>query len=259
MKWELILGPSDTSPIDVHEMDLPLPGLRAGLAGLRIATVSDLHFGRFAHENYTRRVVREIMARRPDMILLLGDMINGQPSQQQKCARLIAPLIAPMGVIGILGNHEHYSGWCKAAQAYRQIGVDILINEHRVIRRDGAAVILAGIDDHGQGKPSITAALDGADRDLPTILLSHNPDEAEHVPQNVHVDVMLCGHTHGGQIVPFGKPILTQTSHRRYWTGWVEGPRCRVYINRGVGFVGLPIRLNCRPEIPIFKLAALEK
>ena len=255
MSWDLLWGkPSERTPIDVHELELPLADLAKGLAGARLAVVSDLHYGRFAGDAYARRVVREVMACRPDLICLLGDLINGQASECARCAAVLADLRAPLGVFGVLGNHEHYGGWRTALDVYCEIGVQVMLNEHQVIRRNGAAMVLAGIDDHRRGRPDIAAALAGADPALPAVVLSHNPDPAHGIPADVRVDVMLSGHTHGGQVVLFDHPILTRTRHRQYFRGWAQGPRCRVYTNRGVGVVGLPLRLNARPEIPIFRL-----
>ena len=255
MSFDLQLGKPDArTPIDVHEMDLPLADLAGGLEGARLAVMSDLHYGRFILNGYAARVVREVMAKRPDMICLLGDLINGHPSECARCAAVLADLRAPLGVFAVLGNHEHYGGWRTAVEAHRQIGVQVLLNERHVVQRDGASLVLAGVDDHRRGRPDIATALRGADPAMPAIVLSHNPDQAHCIAADVRVDVMLSGHTHGGQIVLFGRPILTQISHRQHWRGWSKGPRCRVYTNRGVGLVGVPVRLNARPEIPIFRL-----
>jgi uncharacterized protein len=255
MSWELLWGHLDhNTPIDVHELELPLANLAQGLEGTRLAVMSDLHYGRFARDGYAARLVAELMAVRPDVICLLGDLVNGQASECAPCARVLSGLSAPLGVYAVIGNHEHYGGWRTAVEAYRHIGLRVLLNEHTLLCRDDACLVLAGVDDFRNGRPDVPAALKNAPEGLPAILLSHNPDLAEYLPDEPRIDVILSGHTHGGQVVPFGRPIITRNRHKQYWRGWAQGPRCPVYTNRGVGVTGLPLRLNCRPEIPIFRL-----
>lgn len=257
MKFEILRGPpGPQTPVDVHDVAIPVTGLPAPLEGFRIAVVSDLHYGRFVREAFTRRIIDLVHAQRPDLVLLPGDMVNHMAGHASPCARLLAALRAPCGVLASLGNHDHYAGRRTIRGAFEEAGIPVLVNAHRVVARGGARFTLAAIDDWRVGEPDFAAALRGADPADPVVLMSHNPDAAEHLPQGARVDLMVSGHTHGGQVTLFGRPIVTRIQHRRYARGLVRGPRCLVYTSRGVGMVGAALRVSCRPEVPILRLTA---
>ena len=259
MSLEVLWGrPNKATPIDIHEVRIPIVNLARPLQGLRLAMISDLHYGHYVLDDYAGYVTELVNAESPDVVLLLGDLVNNRPDQIAPCAKALSQLRAPLGVLGCLGNHEYYAGPRTAARTYRDGGIDILINSHRCIAVGDAELVIAGLDDHRLGRPDSRTALEGVDGELPAILMCHNPDHAECLDGSVRVDLMVCGHTHGGQIVLGDRPILTRTRYRRYWRGLVPGPHCRVYTSRGVGVVALPIRVNCRPEIPIFRLEIAE-
>ena len=254
MDWDVLWGrPDKNTPIDVHEVPIVIDDLSAGLEGLRIAAISDLHFGRYVFDEFAARVVELTNRARPDIICILGDMVNNRPMQYAKCANFLCDLRAPLGIFGCLGNHDHYAGPRTAVREFGRAGIEILRNQSRRIAVDGAELTIAGLDDLECGLPDPAAALAGADADTPTVCMSHNPDMAEHLPDR-RVDLLLCGHTHGGQIVYNGRPVITRIQNRQYASGLARGPRCWVYTTRGVGVVGLPLRINCRPEIPIIRL-----
>lgn len=255
-----LLGrPDEHTPIDVHEVPIPILALPAGLEGLRIAVVSDLHFGRFVREAYTQHVIRLTHQQRPDLIVLPGDIINHLGQHARPCAAVLRQLHAPLGVLACLGNHDHFAGWRTVTHAMREAGVDVLQNEHRRLRTaSGAELIVAGVDDWKHGKPDLDAAFTGVDGQLPVILLAHNPDQAENISGGYRIDLTICGHTHGGQITLLGRPMVTRVRHRKYWRGLVQGPHGLVYTSRGVGMVGLPVRVGSRPEIPILRLQRAE-
>ena len=256
MSFEVLWGrPDGATPIDVHDVPVPIAGLAAGLDGFRLAVLSDLHFGRFVRDGYARRVVGLINAERPDAILTLGDLVSSRYSRTESCAEVLAELRAPRGVLGCLGNHEYYVGARFTAESFRRAGIDVLVNAHRRLRAAGGAeLVVAGLDDHRRGRPDERKALAGVDADLPVILMCHNPDRAEMLPDGIRVDLMLSGHTHGGQIVVSHRPVFTRIKCRKYSSGLAQGPRCQVYTSRGVGMVALPLRINCRPEIPVIRL-----
>ena len=252
---ELLWGrPDGRTAVDVHEVDIPLPDWPAALDGLRLAVLSDLHYGRFVFEPYTRRLVELVNASTPDLILLPGDTVNHLSQQVQPAAALLGGLRAPLGVWASLGNHDYYAAPRTVARGLEAAGIRVLVNQHVRLTLAGAEFILAGVDDRNHGRPDVRAALDGAAGALPVVLLSHNPDVAEELDSAGRVDLMVSGHTHGGQITLFGRPVVTRTRHRRYWRGLVRGPRCWVYTSRGVGMVGVPLRIGSRPEVPILRL-----
>jgi len=257
MSFEILWGqPNERTPIDVHEVPISIADLAAPLEGFRLAVVSDLHYGRLVDTVYARRVVETVNAQEPDAVAVLGDLIDLSRRHLERCARIAAGLRGRFGVFACMGNHEYLTDGEAAAREYRRAGLDLLVNDHRRVTIDGADLVLVGLDDLREGRPDPVAAAEGVDGRWAVIVLAHNPDHAEHLDGIGRVDLMLSGHTHGGQISPWGRPIVTQTRYRRYARGLSAGPRCPVYTTRGVGVTRLPIRICCRPEIPIIRLTA---
>ncbi len=249
-------APDEQTPIDVHEVEIPIADGLDGAEGLRIAVVSDLHFGRIVSAGFAARVVRITNELQPDIIVLLGDMIDRNQRHIGPCAEILADLRAPAGVFGCLGNHDHRAGGRHATEAFAAAGVDMLNNEHRRVRHGSVELIIAGVDDATTDRSDPAAATAGVDGRAPVILLSHNPDAADDLGGVERIDLMLCGHTHGGQIRLFGRAPITGIRNRAYACGLAHGPRCPVYTSRGLGFTRLPLRVDCRPELPVIRLVA---
>ena len=137
----------------------------------------------------------------------------------------------------------------------RNAGVTVLDNACAIVRRDGQSLCIAGVEDPWHGHPSTERALDGLDEDVCRVLLCHNPDYAEEMPARPRVDLMLAGHTHGGQVkIPFGPRPRLPIDYKKYGAGLVRGPHCPVYVTRGIGMIAPPVRFNCRPEVAIITL-----
>jgi hypothetical protein len=229
-----------------------IAGLRSPL---RLVFAADLHAGPFAGGRELERWADAIVAERPDLVALGGDLLDhlaGEAARRDLLSAL-GGLWAPHGVWAVLGNHDHHGAGDLAAFRGRleDVGVKVLVNESARPRDD---VVLAGIDDLSQGRPDLDAALRGRRPGAATILLSHNPDVLPEVP--VDVDVTLAGHTHGGQVcLPGGVPIVTSSRHgRRFASGWVRAP-ARGYVTRGLGVGWLPVRLFCPAELTVLELA----
>jgi predicted MPP superfamily phosphohydrolase len=232
-----------------------IPSLPPEWDGVRIAHLSDLHAGWMCGLEYLRRAVAAANAASPDLAVLTGDHVSWPSALTPEFTDLLAELQAPEGKFAILGNHDHTCGARRVTAALREAGIDVLTDRHRLLDRGGRKLCLAGVDDLKHGRPDLAAALDGVDPAVPRILLAHNPDYAESMPAQPRVDLMLCGHTHGGQIrPPFGPAPWVSLRHRRYAEGLVRGRHCLVYTTRGIGMVYLPFRLNCRPELPVITL-----
>ena len=253
---EILLGSADRhTPIECRQASIHLGRLPAGLAGIRLAIVSDLHYGRFIRDEYVRRVVETVNAARVDVVCLVGDLIEKYPSEARRVGKILQRLRARLGVFGCLGNHEHFArAPRKIATIYRHYGVDLLINQHRRLTVGGGHLVLAGVDDLRKGRADTRKALAGVNGADPVVLMAHSPDQAEAIPDGLGVDLILSGHTHGGQVVLGGRALVTHTVHKQYTEGLSQGPRCPVYVTRGVGTVMIPIRVNCRPEIAILRL-----
>ena len=223
--------------------------------GVRIAHLTDLHAGWICGLDYLRRVVALTNAALPDIVVLTGDTVSRRGAVTPALTAVLRELKAPEGKFAVLGNHDHDCGAERVTAALREAGMDVLTNRRRLLDRTGQKLCLAGVDDVRQGRPDLPAVLGAVDPAVPRVLLTHNPDYAAHMPPRPRVDLMLCGHTHGGQIrLPFGPAPWVSLRHREYAEGMVRGPHCLVYTSRGIGMAYLPIRFNCRPELPVLTL-----
>jgi predicted MPP superfamily phosphohydrolase len=223
--------------------------------GATVALLADLHAGSRLGWDYLRRVGGVVNDARPDVVALVGDFVNWYGHATPELAEVLGELRAREGRFAVLGNHDHRADAAGVTAALAAAGIEVLSNAHRLLSRRGQQLCLAGVDDYRHGRPDARAALTGVPEATPRVLLCHNPDYAEDLPPALRVDLMLCGHTHGGQIrSPAGSAPFLSVRYRKYGHGLVRGPRCRVYTTRGIGAAHLPLRLNCRPELPILTL-----
>jgi len=222
---------------------------------VRFAHLTDIHLGRLIGLDYVRQAVAMTNDAAPDIIVLTGDFVSRKRTINADYAKVLGRLRAKEGKFAVLGNHDHWADAPGLVSVLASAGISTLTNAHRLLRRDGQDLCLAGVDDLWAGRPDLEQALAGVDSDVPRILLCHNPDYAEKMASRPRVDLMLAGHTHGGQV---RLPLLGQTRlpirWRKYAAGLATGPQCPVYTCRGLGMVGVPIRLNCRPELAIVTL-----
>jgi predicted MPP superfamily phosphohydrolase len=245
-----------------YRQELILDKLPRAMDGFRIVQISDIHAGSFPDHRPFQEVRRIIESERPDAVVITGDFVNQKPREMELIAGEFERLRAPYGVMASLGNHDHYNTPEEHRQlvsGIRQMGVDLLINQHRRIGVDGASLVIAGTDNTGfrQTYARLDDALNGVDAHEPVILLAHDPtfwDRA--VVDKAQVDVMLSGHTHGGQ---FGVQVLgfewSPAQHiYRQWAGHYSKGRQQLYVNRGIGTVGPPLRIGIAPEITVFTL-----
>jgi len=177
------------------------------------------------------------------------------------CSKALSQLRAPLGVYGVLGNHDFWSGQ-ESVKAIcgtlsEQIGVIWLRNRNVELEKGGASFNLLGVDDFWESSCSLASACKGVDKDSIKILLSHNPDINDDIAAlNERIDLVLSGHTHGGQVaMPFiGQPVMPSKFGQKYRMGLVRDGERQTYISRGVGCLLAPIRLNCLPEATVITL-----
>ena len=253
-------------PVWLEENDLTIPvrDLSPDLEGLTIAHLTDFHDGPQLPADYFHEVIDRTNRRRPDLIALTGDYIHHGFGSVEASASKLGRLQAPMGVFGVLGNHDfsvrnatgirRHRGLHQAiADALRSKGIRVLRNEGLVLGEGDRRIGLAGIDDLWSRECDPQAALGHLPVDLPRILLAHNPQTAELLGAH-RSDLMLSGHTHGGQVdwPGLGRVFLSGKS-RRMAAGLHQHPSGPVYVNKGVGF-GWRLRFGVRPEVAFLRL-----
>jgi uncharacterized protein len=255
--------------IDVSHRDVPLRGLSAGFDGMRIAQLSDIHMDHFTEPFFLRRVIERINQEKPDAVFLTGDYVtcNGAPDRRVheaawQCAGFLKEL-ACKSIYAVLGNHDVTAGAAELESALASAGIAVLRNSYLPIERGGGRVWLAGLDDPVIGRPDIDVAVPEPIRNVrnePVMLLCHAPDYAVRVQSHragQSVDLMLSGHTHGGQIrLPLIGALVLPPLGEKFDQGWFQLGRMGLYVNRGIGTIGVPFRLDCPPEITIFTLRA---
>jgi|YNPMSStandDraft_2_1061718.scaffolds.fasta_scaffold01528_4 hypothetical protein len=243
------------------------PRLPAAFEGFRILQLSDLHMTHLGRRE--RAIGRIVRGLRPDVVVLTGDL-----TQDEAAARELAGIVrgagAMEGAFAISGNADvrYPLVWAGVKRVLRDAGITVLENEHRLLRREEALMVLAGVEDPHTGLDDLRAALDGAPAGAFVLLLAHSPSIIVAAVE-AGCDLVLSGHTHGGQIVlPAYGPLLTRSGYgKRLSSGLFGGERLariirmdpgdtQVYISRGIGSSFLPLRLLCRPEVTLFELTA---
>ncbi|MDP9128493.1 MAG: metallophosphoesterase [Pseudomonadota bacterium] len=248
------VGQASTGPV-VRRVTIPIKGLPAAFAGVKIVQISDLHVGPTIRENYVQKVVDTANSLTPDLVALTGDFADGAVEDVGHHMAPLASLKAPLGTFFVTGNHEYYWGPAKWIAYFRSLGAQVLLNDHVVLRRDGAALILAGITDYSTAGMALnpsdpSKALKGAPNGLVKILLAHQP-ASYRAAQAAGFDLQLSGHTHGGQYFPFNFLIrFFQT----YYKGLNRAGSLWVYVNRGTGYWGPPLRAGVPAEITLLTL-----
>lgn len=241
--------------VRIDRPTMTLPRLAPEFQGLRVAFLTDLHHGPYTDLDYIQNCVRTANLLEPDVILLGGDYSLRDAKYIRPCFEVLAGLKAPLGVYGVLGNHDYWHGLKETKDGFRAAKIRELTNTGVWLERDGAKLRLAGVDDLWAGKPDVSAAVGDLSAQDVCVLMSHNPDVAETLTDS-RVGLVLSGHTHGGQVSfpGFTPPWVPSAYGGKYIRGRVEAPHTQVYISRGLGMAGVPVRLGNRPEINLVTL-----
>jgi hypothetical protein len=242
----------------LREIDVFLPGLAAGLDGLRILQVSDIHMGPFLSQSDLARVIDMGMESKPDLAVITGDLISTQGDPLDACIRQLARIKADAGVFGCMGNHEHYAhveDYTERAAA--RVGIRFLRGHAQQLQIGGATLNLAGVDHQWstRGKKYLAGAERMVAPGTLNLLLSHNPAVFP-VAARQGYNLMLSGHTHGGQInVEIYDQFVTPA---RFFTPYVYGlyhnRGATAYVTRGIGTIGIPARIGAQPEVSVIRL-----
>jgi predicted MPP superfamily phosphohydrolase len=249
--------------VDIVHRPIAIDNLPTAFNGYRIVQLSDIHLDEYTEPFFLEHIVNKVNTLNPDLVLLTGDFVTrgsitfiADKHAAHRCAEIIATLTAPLRY-GILGNHDVTVDAPMVIQALSSRGTPVLVNRYLPIERNGDRLWLCGVDDPGTSSPDLNLAIP-TKPDGPVILMAHEPDYADIVrahPRGPLVDLMLSGHSHGGQIrLPFLGPLILPPLGEKYPEGHYRFSRMQLYVNRGIGTVGLPFRLNCPPEITVIAL-----
>lgn len=259
----------------VKHIKISLKNLPASFHGLKILQLSDIHSGSFVSHSLVERGVKLALEQKPDVIFFTGDLVNNVAEEVEEYKKLFSTLKAPMGVFSVLGNHDYgdYVSWPSVAEKrnnlnkligiHKEMGWDILMNEHRILQRGKDKIAVLGIENWGaKGRfpkyGKMSEAVKGLGSVPVKLLLSHDPShwDAQVIPEYSDVDIMFSGHTHGFQ---FGVEVAgIKWSPVKYmyeqWAGLYQKGQQYLYVNRGFGYIGFPGRIGMPPEITLVEL-----
>ncbi len=246
-------GAWEATQVSVTRYELSSPELPEEFDGATVALVTDIHAGAVRSAGFTRDVVDLVEAEQPDLVVIAGDLVDGTASRYAQEVAPLAALTAPLGVFAVTGNHEMYRDTAAWVEEFRSLGLTVLENESTTVTRDGAQITLAGVHDRegtDRWAPDYDAALAGTDPGGYTLLLAHQPLQAESV-QGRGVDLQLSGHTHGGQMWPLNYLVPLQ---QPMVDGLEDVGDVPVLTSRGVGAWGAAVRVAAPPEVPVVTL-----
>lgn len=246
--------------LSVEEHTIRLTRLPATFRGMRIVQISDFHYAEYSEPYFLREMVDRVNRLRADMVVLTGDFVSTGPLPKSYsrrhavgCAEILSRITCPLRY-AILGNHDVAVGQQYVIGPLQDYGIPVLVNQAIPLERGGQRLWLAGLNSADEHKSRPEQAIPRAGGE-PMIVLAHEPDILPEIAQ-YKVDLMLSGHTHGGQVrLPFLPAMHLPPLGRRYVEGLFRHGQTQLYVNRGIGAVGVPFRLNCPPEITVLTLA----
>lgn len=255
--------------IEVKPLEIRLRSLPPAFEGMRIAQLSDIHLDEFTEPFLLRHSIDEINRIRPDAVFLTGDFISYEIASRKfaiksawQCGEILSELKCRQRY-AILGNHDVMLGEKEVTEALVANGITVLNNSYIPLERGGSRIWLAGLDDPVCGHPDPDRAIPVSIRnrpEQPVILMCHAPDYADDLlahPAGKSIDFVLSGHTHGGQVrLPFVGALELPPGGRKYIEGLFRLGSMQLYVNRGIGTVGVPFRFDCPPEVTSITLGA---
>src|SRR3989442_9053334 len=240
----------------IERQPIHLRRLPNKLDSLRIVHLSDFHYGPLTNAKHLERAVQAANDLHPDLIALTGDYISHDRSYAAPCAEVVGRLQARYGVYSVLGNHDHWTDAALITDLFRAEGIHVLVNEGLRVDLRGDSFWLAGVNDTMVGLEDLPLALAGSREDEMKLLLAHNPIILRRAAR-ADVDLVLSGHTHGGQVAWRSEKSRSGRPRRRMLRGLGRRGNTQIYVTRGLGTVVLPIRYGCPPEVSVLELRCL--
>lgn len=246
----------------IRRVRVPVNGLPPELAGLRIVQITDVHIGPTIRGDFAKRITQEVNALMPDIIAVTGDIVDGSVESLREHTEPFAELRAKLGVYFVTGNHEYYSGAGAWIREFERLGFEVLLNQHCILKRNGAAFMVAGVTDFRADEfflsHTSSARAAASQNKYPAqngqaelkILLAHQP-RSIHEAAREGFHLQLSGHTHGGQYFP--GPFLVKLQ-QPYVRGLHLHEKTWIYVSRGTGYWGPPIRVGAPPEITLIEI-----
>ena len=255
-----------TNNFKIHTVDVPLYKLPKSLDGFKIAQISDIHAGSFGSSIPMTTVLLLVESLDPDLIAITGDFVNFHPNELPFIMPQLKNLKAKYGVYGCLGNHDHYmipKEHETLVETLKEAGIKLLINENETLKIKNEYLQIAGCDNSSYRMTfgNIPKTLDGLKKYLPTILLCHDPSNWDKdIRRKTFADLTLSGHTHGGQVGVelFGDTLTPARLAYKQFAGLYRDRDQYIYVNRGIGTVGVPLRIGINPEITLLTLRSIE-
>jgi uncharacterized protein len=239
--------------LTIEHRQIFLRRLPTQLDSFRIVQLSDIHHSPFTSREQIERAVDTANELRPDIIALTGDYISKERRYAAPCAEILGRLQARYGVFAVLGNHDHWTDAALITDLFRAEGITVLINEGMRFEQKGGSFWLAGVDDTMVGLEDLPLALAGSSENEMKLLLAHNPIILRRAAR-AGVDLVLSGHTHGGQVSLRSENGASGRPRRRLLRGLTRQGATQIYVSRGLGTVVLPIRYGCPPEVSLLEL-----
>ncbi|MCX6139174.1 MAG: metallophosphoesterase [Ignavibacteriales bacterium] len=251
------LGAAPSGEDDLYEIveqTICLRNLHPDMNGLTIGMMSDVHSGKFMAKAEMAEYVAAMNALKTDVIMLPGDFVTSKIEEVYPFVEAFSELKAPLGIFACMGNHEYYAGAESVAKEINATGISLLRDSAFTLKKGSGSLTVAGIEDVGWNKEprkNLERALAHRAADSPVILLCHKPYYIDLAVEH-NVDLTLSGHTHGGQIVftKIGGIVVAPASlFSKYVAGLYRKEGAQLYVTRGIGTIGVPVRFNCPPEI----------
>lgn len=244
---------NEANSLSLEKISIEISRLPKKLDGFRLIHLSDIHHSPFTNLEHISRAVKVSNRLKPDLFVLTGDYVSHDAEYIEPVAKVLGELKAEGGTFACLGNHDHWTDADAVTNSFRANGITVLNNEGLRFEARDASFWLAGVDDYMVGKTDLPSALRGSFPDEMKLLLAHNPIIFRQAAR-YGVDLVLSGHTHGGQVKIRDKERKLFPRRRRLSNGLHQLKDSQIYITRGIGTVVLPVRYQCPPEISLIEL-----